>query len=207
MTRDSTEDSADATTTTKADTNLAPFNPSSETAQLQSIAMMDLTEDDILFDLGCGDGRLLTRAVSQVPGLVCFGVEIDPVFAERANKAVSQLPAPVQERIQIRCQDVTQILSPGVNLMKETTDSPSFLSGTKRLEDVSVEDATVIYLYLLPQGLRQIKTLLDELVERRLRRKESLRVVAYTFSVKGWNPVRVDRSSKSGVPIYLYKFP
>ena len=92
------------------DTNLAPFNPSSETAQRQSIALMGLTSDDVLFDLGCGDGRLLIRAVSEVPGLCCVGVEIDPIFVERANKAVTNLSEEVQQRIQIRCQDVTKIL-------------------------------------------------------------------------------------------------
>ena len=191
---------------TPQDTNLAPFNPSSETAQLQSIAMMDLTTDDILFDLGCGDGRLLIKAVSQLEGLVCVGVEIDQTFVDRANQAITQLPEHVQERIQIRCQDVTKVLD--VSSSSEgTTDASTARTERRRLEDVSIQHATVIYLYLLPRGLLQIKPLLDELVIRRVENGESLRVVAYTFQVKGWEPRRVDTSTKSGVPIYLYQFP
>ena len=184
---------------TPPSTNLAPFNPSSETAQRQSIALMDLQASDILFDLGCGDGRLLIRAVSQVEGLRCVGVELDTVFVERAQRAVDQLSPHVQERIQIRCEDLTEIL-------KATNDEDTSKEVPTKLDDVSIFDATVLYLYLLPRGLRQIKPFLDELVKRRLARGHSLRVVAYTFSVAGWEPVKVDTSTKSGVPIYLYQF-
>lgn len=181
---------------------LAPFNPSSETAQRQSIALMDLKNDDILFDLGCGDARLLIRAASEVEGLFCVGVEIDPVFVDRANKVIAELPAQVQERIQIRCQDVNQVLSP-----KEGSGNTMNAKHDKRIDDLVIDDATVVYLYLLPRGLRHIKDMLDDLVKRRVQNGGSIRVVAYTFQVQGWEPVRVDTSTKSGVPIYLYQFP
>lgn len=188
--------------------NLAPFNPSSETAQLQSITLMDLRSDDILFDLGCGDGRLLVRAVSQVEGLRAVGVEIDPAIVERANKSIAALPKQDQERIQIRCEDVTKVLLNACNRSERATDaSTTTVAVAGRLQDVPIEDATVIYLYLLPRGLLQIKPLLDDLVCRAIEKGRTLRFVAYTFQVKGWEPVKVDTSTKSGVPIYLYQFP
>jgi precorrin-6B methylase 2 len=177
--------------------NLAPFNPSSETAQNQSLAMMNLRSDDVLFDLGCGDARILIRAVSQVEGVRCVGVEIDPVFVTRAKAAIDDLPAETRARIDIRCEDATQVLPDD----EARTDG---VGGS--IQDVIIDDATVLYLYLLPRGLCQIQTLLDEIVNRRKRRGASLRVVAYTFQVQGWDPVRVDHSTKSGVPIYLYEF-
>jgi hypothetical protein len=185
--------------------NLAPFNPSSETAQNQSLAMMNLQSDDVLFDLGCGDGRILIRAVSQVLGIRCVGVEIDPVFCHRAQAAIAeQLSPETQARIEIRCADATQVLPPDQegNLATRATAKESMQS----IQDVTIDDATVLYMYLLPRGLRQIQSLLDEIVNRRKRRGLSLRVVAYTFQVQGWDPVRVDHSTKSGVPIYLYEF-
>jgi hypothetical protein len=188
--------------TSSNNNNLAPFNPSSETAQRQSIALMNLQANDILFDLGCGDGRLLIRAVSEQPGLRCVGVEIDPVFVERARKAIhQQLPSAVQDRVQIRCQDVTQVLQspvPASTTNMSTSNTP--------LDEISIHHATVIYLYLLPRGLQHIRTMLDRLVQQRIQTGQSLRVVAYTFSVKGWEPTRIDTSTKSGIPIYLYEF-
>ena len=186
----------------RVDTKLAPFNPSSETAQLQSIAMMNLKSDDVLFDLGCGDARLLIRAVSLIEGLRCVGVEIDPIFVERANNAISELSSDVQERIQIRCEDVTKVLR-DVGSVSEQPNAPH---ATENVQELSIMDATVIYLYLLPRGLRQIKETLDNLVKARLQTGNSLRVVAYTFSVPEWEPAKVDTSTKSGVPIYLYEF-
>lgn len=206
--------------------NLAPFNPSSETAQLQSIEMMDLHPDDVLFDLGCGDARLLIRVVSEMLGVRCVGVEMDPLFVKRAKQRVMADLSTTerQQRIDIRCQDVTAILSspetkdptvdkdPDNCATTTTTASLSSANDTKPLSDITIDDATVIYLYLLPRGLRQIKPMLDELVARHRRRmqkgesKGRLRVVAYTFQVPGWEPVRVDTSTKSGVPIYLYEF-
>lgn len=195
---------------------LAPFNPSSETAQRQSIAMMNLVDNDVLFDLGCGDGRLLIRVVSQQIGaqnvnVRCVGVEIDPVFVERAQQAIAQLDAAIQERIQVRCQDVNSILSLPKTTEEAGNDPKQQLQQQDKkkktmMDDLTIDDATVIYLYLLPRGLRHIKPMLDYLVKRRIQSGGSLRVVAYTFSVPGWEPVRVDTSTKSGVPIYLYQF-
>lgn len=40
--------------------------------------MADLREGDILYDLGCGDGRIVVAA-AQKEGVEAVGVEIDPV--------------------------------------------------------------------------------------------------------------------------------
>ena len=36
---------------------LAPFNPTDISAQHAGISMLNLKDDDVLYDLGCGDGR------------------------------------------------------------------------------------------------------------------------------------------------------
>ena len=33
----------------------------------------------------------------------------------------------------------------------------------------------------------------------------AFRVVSYMFSIPGWKPTKVDRSSKGGCPLYLYE--
>ena len=48
---------------------LAPFNPSCEQAQLVALNMLELDSEDVLFDLGCGDARLLIQAVQNIQGL------------------------------------------------------------------------------------------------------------------------------------------
>lgn len=68
---------------------LAPFNPTCEEAQSKAIDLLGLKNGDVLFDLGCGDARLLMKAATEVPGLLCVGVELDPVYVARANDSIS----------------------------------------------------------------------------------------------------------------------
>ena len=44
--------------------------------------------EDVLADLGCGDGRILIAAASR--GIRCIGVEIDPVKSAEARRAVNE---------------------------------------------------------------------------------------------------------------------
>jgi tRNA G46 methylase TrmB len=70
-----------------AEVSLAPFNPTSERGQQVAMDLLQLSGDDILFDLGCGDARFLLKAAKMVEGLHCIGIEIDENFANRAMQS------------------------------------------------------------------------------------------------------------------------
>lgn len=53
----------------------------------QTVRLLALTKDDVLADLGCGDGRILIAAVERY-GCTAVGVEIDPEIAEKARRRV-----------------------------------------------------------------------------------------------------------------------
>ncbi len=57
--------------------------PSSMDVVQQAIALMNLTQDDVFADLGCGDGKILIAAV-QASGCTAVGIEID---AKKAGEA------------------------------------------------------------------------------------------------------------------------
>lgn len=42
---------------------LAPFNPTSDDAQAVGLRLLQLRSDDVFFDIGCGDGRVLIAAI------------------------------------------------------------------------------------------------------------------------------------------------
>jgi len=42
---------------------LAPYNPTHTTAQTNALSLLKLTSNDVFFDLGCGDGRLILSAL------------------------------------------------------------------------------------------------------------------------------------------------
>ena len=62
----------------------------------------------MLFDLGCGDGRFLVAAASHTSGLRCVGIEIDPVYANRAHEAVSATD--IGSCVEIREGDVMTLM-------------------------------------------------------------------------------------------------
>lgn len=49
--------------------SLAPFNPTGDGAITSALDMLQPTEKDILYDIGCGDGRVLLQAALRVDHL------------------------------------------------------------------------------------------------------------------------------------------
>lgn len=56
----------------------SPWWPAPKKDVIGLLVEADLKEDEILYDLGCGDGRVLITA-SRMFGVRCVGVEIDPI--------------------------------------------------------------------------------------------------------------------------------
>ena len=84
------------------------------------LKMVRLTDKDVVYDLGCGDGRIpITAAVKY--GARGVGIDIDPKRIEEATQNAK---------------------AAGV------TDKVTFL--TQDLFDSDIHDATVVTLYLLP---------------------------------------------------------
>mmetsp|Transcript_18579 Transcript_18579/g.26231 ORF Transcript_18579/g.26231 Transcript_18579/m.26231 type:complete len:207 (-) Transcript_18579:119-739(-) len=179
-------------------TRLAPFNPTCSHAQNIAMDLLELTSEDVLFDLGCGDGRFLLAAADKHSLLRCVGIEIDPVYAQRGKEAVEQSSLDVMNRVDIREGDV----------MDELGSADSTYNGdevSKPLSQLSLlDDATAMFLYLLPKGLQMIKPFLEEAMRRRANESKKFKVASYMFSIRGWKPVKVDRSTKGDCPVYLY---
>ncbi|GMH72128.1 hypothetical protein TrVE_jg6275 [Triparma verrucosa] len=109
---------------------LAPFNPTDITAQQAALDMMKLTSEDVLYDLGCGDGRFLFAAFLSVKGgLNCVGVEFDRIYYERCLTTLATIP-PCKDKVTFHHADVC------------TTD---------------LTPATAIFVYLVPAGLKLIE--------------------------------------------------
>lgn len=228
----------------RPENRLAPFNPTSEEVQLNIIGAMGLASGDVLFDLGCGDGRLLVTAAKMVKGLRCVGIEYDDKFVTRAVASVVAAAAAdegndekafdLKDRVDIRHGDLLEALqldavgggpspssfsaagaAPDATSSKNCSSSGDTIGASCR--DLTVMDATCVYVYLLPKGIEKIKPMLDDIVSRKKKNQSKnqqgaagevsrFRVVTYLFQIKGWAPTSVDRSSKSSSPLYLYEF-
>lgn len=112
-----------------------PYVPTPQNVVDEMLRLANVTKDDVVYDLGCGDGRLVITAVKNFGATRGFGVDIDP---ERiADSNANAKAAGVTHRVKFAVQDLFQ------------TD---------------LKDATVVTLYLLPEvNLRLRPKLLSEL--------------------------------------------
>eukprot|EP00523_Entomoneis_sp_CCMP467_P015971 CAMPEP_0168781040 /NCGR_PEP_ID=MMETSP0725-20121227/8432_1 /TAXON_ID=265536 /ORGANISM="Amphiprora sp., Strain CCMP467" /LENGTH=312 /DNA_ID=CAMNT_0008830907 /DNA_START=51 /DNA_END=989 /DNA_ORIENTATION=- len=238
-------------TTTPNPNTLAPFNPTNERTQrtaLHELFAFPKKDDNnnknnpndpppppppVLFDLGCGDARVLIQAVRMSDTVRCVGLEYDPDYVRRAQTAlVAQLTPSQRARIEIRHADLTDETwwrsRDGNDNNNDNDDDDHHSITQKPLSDLTLwDDATCIYIYLLPKGIRRIQHYLQALVDHRTSRRprsspkntsatttttttmqpQKLQIVACTFQIHGWQPVRVDCTGKSGViKTYLYEF-
>lgn len=107
---------------------LAPFNPSHDEVVAIALGLMSLQPSDVLYDLGCGDGRVLVKACQENPLLKATGVEYDRSVYDRAVQLVAA--SQLSEQITIIHGNVL---------------------------DVEFGDATSIFVYLLPEGMKQLR--------------------------------------------------
>jgi predicted RNA methylase len=70
---------------------IAPYVPISKSVAKHSIEIANLTLNDTMIDLGCGDGRLLELALKYCNNVI--GVELDPLLIEymRSNNPKYQI--------------------------------------------------------------------------------------------------------------------
>jgi hypothetical protein len=108
-----------ATTATELELDV-PYVPTPNEVVNEMLAMAEVTGDDILYDLGSGDGRIPIAAARKF-GTRGVGIDLDPVRVKEANEYAKQA---------------------------NVTDKVRFIEGDIFKEDFS--EATVVTLYLLP---------------------------------------------------------
>jgi len=196
---------------------LAPFNPSSDQIQEKALTLLDLGPDDVLFDIGAGDARMLCFAATSTPGLRCVGIEIDEVYVSRARFRI-QL-SKLESRICIRLDDAMKIIIPsdvngngkgndvGNNMKENDNDNDNDGIQQKPVIDLTLlDDATALYLFVLPKGIVKLMPILQSLVQKRIRDGKRFRMISYMFKIHAWEPTSVDRTAKGGCPVYYYEF-
>jgi len=86
------------------------------------LKLAGVTKDDVVYDLGCGDGRIVITAAKQF-GARGVGIDIDPQRIKESNQ--NAVTAGVTDRVKFSTDDIFS-------------------------DKVSFADASVVTLYLLP---------------------------------------------------------
>lgn len=145
-----------------------PYVPTPHATVEEMLRMADVGEDDLLYDLGSGDGRIVVAAARR--GARGVGIDIDPKRIEEANENAAR--AGVSDRVKFVRADlfhtdfheataVTLYLLPSVNLrlrprlleqLKPGTPvvSHDFTMQEWEPDDQSVVEGRHVYLWIVP---------------------------------------------------------
>ena len=110
--------------------SLAPFVPSPYDVVQRMLTLAEVTRDDVVYDIGCGDGRIVITAAQRF-GARGVGIDIDPQRIAEANANAER--AGVQHLVKFIQQDAMT---------------------------VDVSEATVVTLYLLSSSYLKLRPLL-----------------------------------------------
>ncbi len=111
--------------------DLAPYVPTPMAVVEKMLELGQVDRDDILYDLGCGDGRIVITAARKY-GTHGVGIDIDPERIEESIQAAQA--AGVADLVEFRLQDVMK---------------------------ADFRQATVVTLYLLPESNALLRPLLE----------------------------------------------
>jgi len=112
--------------------SLAPFVPTPYEVVNRMLTLAEVTSDDVVYDLGSGDGRIVIEAAQRF-GARGVGIDIDPQRIAEANANAER--AGVQHLVQFIEQDALT---------------------------VDVSEATVVTLYLLSSSNMKLRPLLTK---------------------------------------------
>ncbi|MBE9010793.1 class I SAM-dependent methyltransferase, partial [Pseudanabaenaceae cyanobacterium LEGE 13415] len=151
----------------------APYVPTHEAVVNRMLQIANVNSNDVVYDLGSGDGRIPIAAVRQFNAKRAVGVDINPVRVQEAKQNAQQ--ANVTDRVEFRQEDlfktdfrnatvVTLYLLPDVNLrlrprllseLRPGTRivSHAFDMGDWKPERVENVDGRTIYYWTVPENV------------------------------------------------------
>ena len=112
--------------------SLAPYVPTPQDVVERMLALAEVKQSDVVYDLGCGDGRLVITAAKKF-GARGVGVDIDPERIAESNANAKK--DGVDGRVEFKLQDAVT---------------------------VDVSSATVVTLYLLSSSNMKLRPILTK---------------------------------------------
>ena len=111
---------------------LAPFVPTPFTVVKAILKLANVRENDLVYDLGSGDGRVIIMAAQNFHARA-VGIEFDENLCQKATSAIKQLR--LHERVKVIQGDIF---------------------------NQNVSPATVVTVYLLPKSLEKVVPMLEK---------------------------------------------
>lgn len=111
--------------------DLAPWVPTPQPVIDRMLELASLSDKDVLYDIGCGDGRIVITAARRY-GVRGVGIDIDKAMIDESERDAES--AGVERQVKFICMDATK---------------------------ADISEATVVSLYLLPESNALMRPLLE----------------------------------------------
>jgi SAM-dependent methyltransferase len=139
-----------------------PFVPTPPKVVDAMLRLAQVKEGDVVYDLGCGDGRIAIAAVRDFKAKKGLGIDFDPDRLKDCEANLKKLPPDQQKKLEFKQGDVL----------------------TMKPEEF--KDVDVVTLYLLPR----VNDRLQPTLKKGL--KAGSRVVSHAFGMEGWTPDKTE---------------
>ncbi|MEK7136990.1 MAG: hypothetical protein AAB853_01780 [Patescibacteria group bacterium] len=167
---------------------LVPYVPTPKAVAAKMVELAGLHGDETIYDLGCGDGRILIEAKRKLPGIRAIGYEL-PIGIYLLG------------RLRVALAGFAKKSQPGGRIELHMRD---FFGADLR-------DADVLFLYLIPEVFAR----LEQKLQQELR--PGTKIISHGFSFPGKEPEKVERCplpswrlfspyGKEGPRIFVYRW-
>src|SRR5687768_2671925 len=186
-----------------------PYVPTPQPVVDRMLEMAAVTKDDVVYDLGCGDGRMVVTAAKEY-GAKGVGVDIDPQRIKESNENAKS--AGVTDKVKFSIKDLftmefgeanvlTMYLLPDVNLklrpkiLSDMKPGSRIVSHSFDMDDWKPDgedevDSSTIYFWVVPakvEGVKEAKVKADGGQEQqaKLNLKQNFQEVTGSVNIGG----------------------
>ncbi|MCS7021262.1 MAG: class I SAM-dependent methyltransferase [Gemmataceae bacterium] len=139
---------------------IVPFVPTHPKVVEAMLKLADVKPGDTVFDLGCGDGRIVIAAVKDFKAKRGLGIDFNPERLKDCERSMRE-----------------------ANLTPEQQKAITFKQGdVLKLTPEDFKDVDVVTLYLLPEVNLRLRPVLQKGL------KPGARIVSHDFDMGDWKP-------------------
>ncbi|HJZ58331.1 MAG TPA: class I SAM-dependent methyltransferase [Gemmataceae bacterium] len=144
---------------------VVPYVPTKPEVVQAMLKLAAIKEGDTVYDLGCGDGRIVIAAVKDFKAKRGLGIDFNPERLKDCEKSMD-----------------------AAKLTPEQRKAITFKQGdVLKMTPEDFKDVDVVTMYLLPSVNDELKPVLQKGL------KPGARVVSNSFNITGWTPDKEEK--------------
>ncbi|KAM9968214.1 hypothetical protein ACTFIW_002650 [Dictyostelium discoideum] len=171
---------------------ICPYATSSEISIKSMLEISSIDSDDVVLDLGCGDGRIVIYAAKHY-GIRGIGLDINPELIKTANENAKK--EGVDHLVLFKVQDFANqsfdFKLSSIGLFNNNSNNSKLIY------------PTILTCYLIPRALKAIESKVKKLIRDNSSEStnhKSIRIATIVYPFERWQHINDDNSLK----IFLY---